>query len=132
MKTFYVICKVALSLLLVMPILGAFGVFPTPTADMYSNPEAFAFISAIYAGGYIMYINAFVFAIALVSLWRGRAGFAALLILPITINIVAFHAFLDGGLLTGGALMGNLMLLLNIYFLYHHRAQYRPLCERVS
>ncbi len=132
MKTFYVICKVALSLLLIMPILGALGIFPAPTADMYSNPEAFAFISALYAGGYIIYINAVVFAIALVCLWRGRAGLAALLILPITINIVAFHAFLDGGLLTGGALMGNLMLLLNIYFLYQHRAQYRPLFERAS
>lgn len=132
MKTFYVICKVALSLLLIMPILGALGIFPAPTADMYTSPEAFAFITALYAGGYIIYINAVVFAIALVSLWRGRAGLAALLILPITINIVAFHAFLDGGLLTGGALMGNLMLLLNIYFLYQHRTQYRSLCERVS
>ena len=130
MKTLYIICKVILSLLLISPILGAFGIFPQPTSDMYGTPEAYEFISALYAGGYIIYINAIVFLVALVCLWSGRVAAAALLILPITVNIVAFHAFLDGGLLTAGAIMGNILLILNIYFLYQHRAQYRTLCSR--
>jgi hypothetical protein len=46
--------------------------------------------------------------------------------------VVAFHAFLDGGLLTGGAVLGNLMLLINAYFLWQHRREYRPLVERTA
>lgn len=82
-------------------------------------------------GKYIMYINAFVFALSLILLWTRRVALAALLILPITVNIVAFHAFLDGGLLTPGAIMGDLMLVLNLYFLWDQRKQYEALVKAV-
>jgi hypothetical protein len=68
-----------------------------------------------------------VHAVALVFLWTRRTALAALLILPITVNVVAFHAFLDGGLLTPGAILGNVMLLINVYFLWQHRRVYTPL-----
>ncbi len=32
--------------------------------------------------------------------------------------------FSDGGLLTGGAALGNIMLLVNAYFLWQHRQEY--------
>ena len=63
---------------------------------------------------------------------RGEQDSAALLILPITVNVVAFHLFLDGGLLTGGAVLGNIMLLVNAYFLWQHRHEYRPLLAQTS
>jgi hypothetical protein len=76
---------------------------------------------------YISYIMAAVHIVALIALWTKREALAALLIAPITVNVVAFHAFIDGGLLTGGAVLANLMLLLNTYLLWKNRAAYRSL-----
>ena len=119
--------KVLLSLIMVMPIVGALGVFPAPTADLYNNPKAFAFIEALMGSGYINPIMGLVFALALVCLWTKREALAAILILPITVNVVAFHLFLDGGLLTPGAVMADALLALNVYFLWQQRTEYRTL-----
>jgi putative oxidoreductase len=131
-KAVDIVLRVILSLILVLPILGTLGVFPPPTQDLYNTPQAFAFIQTITEGRYINIIMVLVHAVALVCLWTRRTGLAALLILPITVNIVAFHAFLDGGLLTGGAVLGNIMLLINVYFLWQHRREYAPLLARTS
>ena len=116
-----IVLKALLSLLLVMPILGVTGIFPAPTADMYNTPQAFEYIRVLMDAKYITIMMAVVFAIALVSLWTKREPLAALLILPITLNIVGFHLVLDGGLFKSGAIMGNILLLLNAYFLWKHR-----------
>lgn len=129
-KVINIVFKVLLSLLMIMPILGALGIFPAPTADLYGNPKSFAFIQALMNSGYINAIMAIVFALALVSLWTKRVALAALLILPITVNIVAFHLFLDGGLFTAGSIMADLLLLLNGYFLYEQRNVYRTLLAK--
>lgn len=129
-KIINIVLKVLLSFIMVMPILGALGVFPAPTADLYNNPKAFAFIEALMGSGYMNLMMALVFAVAFVSLWLKREALAALLLLPITVNIVAFHLFLDGGLLTPGAIMGNVLLLLNVYFLWQNRAVYAPLLKK--
>jgi hypothetical protein len=131
-KAIDVVLKVILSLILVTPILGLVGIFPPPTQDLYNTPEAFAFIAMITDGRYISLLMAVVHTIALACLWTRRTGLAALLILPITVNVVAFHAFLDGGLLTAGAILGNVMLLINAYFLWQHRSEYAPLLAQTS
>jgi hypothetical protein len=119
--------KVVLSIILVMPILGTLSVFPPPTPDLYNTPQAYAFIETLYAGRYITIIMAVVHVVALICLWTRRTALAALLILPITVNVVGFHAFLDGGLLTAGAVLGNVMLLINVYLLWQRRREYAPL-----
>ena len=131
-KALDIVLKVILSLILVTPILGLTGLFPPPTQDLYNTPEAFAFIQMMGEGRYISIIMAVVHVVALVCLWTRRTGLAALLILPITVNVVAFHAFLDGGLLTAGAVLGNIMLLINAYFLWQHRREYAPLLTQTS
>jgi len=131
-KALDIVLKVVLSLILVTPILGLTGLFPPPTQDLYNTPEAFAFIQMMGEGRYISIIMAVVHVVALVCLWTRRTGLAALLILPITVNVVAFHAFLDGGLLTAGAVLGNIMLLINAYFLWQHRREYGPLLAQTS
>lgn len=117
--------KVVLSILMIMPIFGALGIFPAPTADMYNTPEAFSFISVLMNAGYINVIMAIVFALAIIALWTNRVALAALLILPLTVNIFAFHLFLDGGIFTAGSIMANVFVLLNAYFLYQQRAVYQ-------
>ncbi len=131
-KAVDIVLKIVLSVILVMPILGTLGVFPPPTQDLYNTPQAFEFIATLTEGRYITIIMVLVHVVALACLWTRRTGLAALLILPITVNVVAFHAFLDGGLLTGGAVLGNVMLLINAYFLWQHRREYRPLLNQTS
>ena len=130
MKILNIIFRIVLGLLIITPILGVTGMFPAPTADMYNSIEAFAFIEIIMASGYITWIMALVFAASLVLIIMNRMALVALLILPITVNIVAFHAFLDGGLFTSGAIMGNVLFLLNLYFLWQNRLQYKSLWQK--
>jgi hypothetical protein len=122
MKILHIILKVLTSLLIVTPIFGATGIFPPPTREMYQTNTAFTFIQALM-NSYVMYGMSIVFFIALIALWTRRETLAALLMLPITVNIIGFHAFLDGGLLTAGAIMGNMLLIVNIYFLWKNRKQ---------
>ena len=124
--------RVALSLILVLPILGLTGIFPPPTADLYNTPEAFAFIQTLEDIRYISVVMAVVHVVALVCLWSGRVALAALLVLPITVNVVAFHLVLDGGLLTGGAVLGNVMLAINVYLLWRQRDRYTSLLRRAG
>ena len=131
-KPITIVLKVVLSLILVLPILGLTGVLPPPTQDLYNTPEAFQFIVTLQEGRYINIIMAVVHVIALVCLWTRRTALAALLVLPITVNVVAFHLVLDGGLLTGGAVLGNIMLLINAYFLWEHRREYAPLLAQTT
>ena len=127
MKVLTISLKLLLSVILLMPILGGFGVFPAPTAEMYNTPQAFEFIQVLMAGKYIMLIDTVVFILAFIALWANRLALASLLLLPVTVNIVAFHLFLDGGLFTSGAVMGNVLLLLNLFFLWRGRNQIKVL-----
>ncbi len=122
----HITLKVILSLLLITPILGATGIFPPPTAEMYQTVVAFDFISVLMKS-YIVWGMALTCLCTIIALWSRREALAAMLLLPLTVNIIGFHAFLDGGLFTAGALMGNLLLLLNIYFLFMNRKDYQTL-----
>jgi hypothetical protein len=130
MKILNIILKVVLCLIIVMPILGALGVFPPPTPDLYNTPEAYNFIEVLMTSKYIPYLNALVYALCIGLILLKRTALSALLMLPINVNVVGFHLFLDGGLFTAGALLGNILLLLNIYFLWQNRFQYLALGEK--
>lgn len=125
-----IIGKILLTLLLVSPILGVLGIFPAPTRDLYQTDQAFQFVDLLMKSRYVMYMDAVVFLLAIICLWTRRTALAALLLLPITLNIVGFHAFLDGGPFTAGAIMGNVLFLLNLAFLWKERAQYKALFEK--
>jgi hypothetical protein len=59
-----------------------------------------------------------------------REALASLLIFPITVNSIDIHLVLDGGLFTPGAIMGNVLLVLNIYFLCQNRPAYASLLAK--
>lgn len=130
MKILDIILKVILCLIIALPIAGATGVLGEATRELYNTDQAFAFIQMLTDTAYIPYINALIFAVAIVLIIMDRMALVALLLLPLTVNIVAFHLFLDGGLFTGGALLGNIMLVINVYFLWRCRAQYKSLWEK--
>lgn len=127
-KYINIVLKVLLSLLFIMPIMGALHVFPEPTADMYNTSQAYDFIKVLMGSAtYINYIMALVFAASLVLVWTKRTALAMLLILPITVNILAFHMFLDGGLFTAGAVPAVIFFALNLYFMWQERSNYAQL-----
>ncbi len=129
-KISHIVAKVVFSLILLMPVLGVTGIFPPATRDLYNSDEAFAFIEALTAASYILYMMAVVHILAIIALWTRREVAGALLALPITLNVVGFHLMLDGGLFTAGALMGNVMLLINLYLLYIHRSKLMALASQ--
>ena len=131
-KVFHVIAKVVLSLIILLPIVGTTGLLGEATRDLYNTDIAFSFIEMLVSVMYVNYLMAAVLIVALIALWTKREALAAILIMPISLNVVAFHLFLDGGLLTGGALMGNVMLLLNVYLLWKNRDSYRTLLAPAS
>lgn len=124
-KYLHILAKAVFSLILALPVVGITGMLGEATRELYNTDQAFAFIQSLTTVMYINYIIAAVHVLAIVALWTKREALAALLVLPITVNVVAFHLVLDGGLLTGGALLGNLMLLLNLYLLWKNREAYR-------
>lgn len=129
-KYLHIAAKIIFSLILLMPVLGAAGIFPPATRDLYHTDAAFAFIEMLTTASYILYMMVVVHLLAIFSLWTRREVVGALLALPITLNVVGFHFWLDGGLLTAGAMMGNVMLVLNLYFLYIHRAKLQTLAKQ--
>jgi putative oxidoreductase len=130
-KYMYIALKVVFSLIIFLPVASLFamglGYDIAPKPEYYQTPEAFTFIQVLMDSMYITIINALVFTVGLVLLWTKRTALAAVLIFPITVNVVAFHAFLDGGLFTGGAFLGNVMLAINLYFFWYHFEQYKEL-----
>ncbi len=129
-KYLHLAAKLIFSLILFMPILGATGIFPPATRDLYNTDEAFAFIEMLTTASYILCMMVVVHLLAIFALWTRREVVGALLALPITLNVVGFHFWLDDGLLTAGASMGNVMLALNLYFLYIHRAKLQTLAKQ--
>jgi hypothetical protein len=98
-------------------------------ADMYNNVQGYEFVKILMDSKYVMIMMSVVFLISLICLWTKRVTLASILLLPVSLNIVGFHAFLDGGLLTSGAVMGNVLLLLNLYFLWKSCDQISPLLK---
>ena len=131
-KIIHIVCKVVLSLILLLPVLGTTGMLGEATRDLYNTDQAFAFIQMLVQVMYINYIMAAVHVVALIALWTKREALGALLILPITVNVFAFHAFIDGGVFTGGAVLANIMLLLNAYLLWRNREVLKQLLRPVS
>ena len=131
-KAIDIVLKVLLSLILVLPILGTLGIGPPPTQNLYNTPEAFQFIMTLQEIRYINIMMSVVHVVAIFCLWTRRTPLAALLVLPITLNVVGFHLVLDGGFLTPGAIPGNIMLLINAYFLWTRRREYAPLWAKTS
>lgn len=129
-KYLHLAAKLIFSLILLMPVLGATGIFPPATRDLYQTDQAFAFIEMLSTASYILYMMVVVHLLAIAALWTRREVVGALLTLPITLNVVGFHFWLDGGLLTAGASMGNVMLLINLYLLYIHLDKLQTLAKQ--
>ena len=90
------------------------------------TPEAGAFLGALMASGYMFQFIKIMELVGGVMLLIGIClPFALLLLAPVVVNIFLFHIFLD----PAGFLMGFLILLLELYLLYHYRSVFSNICS---
>ena len=100
-------------------MLGLFGWEP-PVA----GPEARPFQSAMHNAGYFLPIITAIFLVvgaSVVCNWHGAVS--SLVLLPISVNIVLFHAVLEAGQLP----LAIGFFAVNCYLLWYYREQFRPL-----
>ena len=89
------------------------------------NEAASAYLGALFATGYIFPIMAIVWIlVGLLFIFNKCSPLGAVIIFPISLNIILFHIFLD----FTGWLFGFMILILNLYMLYVHWNAYRPMC----
>lgn len=99
--------------------LGLFG-FEPPVAE----PNARAFQLAMHGAGYFLPIVTAVFLISGLSFLLNRfAAFSAILLAPVSANILLFHTILGAGELPAALLLS----VINGYMLWYCRAAYAPL-----
>ena len=126
MKIARIVLRVLLMLVLLMPVAGFFGFFPPPTAEMFT-PEGWAFMSALMQTGYMTALMALTSFICVVLLAIGRTALAAIILAPFTVNVIAFHWFLDAAPIGSASIPAYVLLILNAFFLWENRNTYRGL-----
>lgn len=95
-----------------------------PAAELPEN--AADFMSSLKATGYVLPVVGIIeIFIALLLLFNKWIGFALLLLVPISVNILLFHLFLDIPNIIGAIIV----VLINIVLIYKNWTRYRPLFQ---
>ncbi|WP_447635303.1 DoxX protein [Flavobacterium microcysteis] len=110
---------------LVLLVFGLNKFYPLPFLPTPQLPEQAAdFMGSLAATGYVLpIIGILEIFIALLLFTKNWIAFALILLVPISLNILLFHLFLDIPSI-GGAI---LVAVLNGILIYKHWPQYRPL-----
>jgi len=110
---------------IILLVFGLNKFYPLPFLPMPKLPEnASEFMSSLAATGYVLpIVGVLEVFIGILLLTKNWIAFALILLVPISLNILLFHLFLDlPGI--GGAI---LVAVLNGILIYKHWPQYRPL-----
>ncbi len=110
--------QIILGLYLVfIPVSGFFQLFPAPQF----NEAGAAFMAALFATGYMFYFMLVIFFISgLTFIFDRWSAFGAVLLAPITANILLFHIFLD----FTGTWLALVFAILHAYILVIHWPKY--------
>jgi len=130
MKTTNLVLRIILTLILLIPVGGTLGLFPAPTAEMYGTAESWNFMSAMMQTGYMMPLIGLSFAICAILLFTGHQALSALMLVPLTVNIMAFHWFTNASPISAESALGYILLALNLYLLWYNRQKYQVLLKR--
>ena len=107
--------------LLVWVIMGIAGWEPPPVAS-----EAVALRDAIFASGYLIpAVLVVYFVVGASFLTNCFVALGALLLFPVSLNIILFHGFMNPSLRS--LLIAGLLLLANCLMLYQQRSAYADL-----
>lgn len=122
-STFTKISRFLLALILLVFGINKFVRFmPEPGISEHASE----FISSLDAAGYILPIlGIFEIFIGLLLLFNKWVGFALLALVPISVNIVMYHLFMDIPNI-GGAI---LVAIINFILIYKNWSRYKPLFQ---
>jgi len=91
------------------------------------NEAGTAFLNALFATGYIFPLMGIIWILAgLLFIFNRCSSFAAVLIFPISVNLLLFHLILD----ISGWIFALIIFILNLHLLYVHWNTYKPMCRR--
>lgn len=107
---------------LVFGLNGFLGIIPQPLPP----PEADALLGAFAASGYLMaLVKITEIGIGALLLANRFVPLALVVLMPVTLNIFLFHAFLDSSL--PGMLIAVLVFAFNVFLIWAYRGHYAPL-----
>ena len=111
---------------LYLAFFGLIGYFVNMPAPPY-NEAGMAFLGALFATGYMFHLMSIVFVLSgfmfILNKW---SAFGAVLLAPVTINIVLFHVFLDSAMWW----MALIFAALNVYLGVIHWPRYKPMFSK--
>ena len=84
-------------------------------------------MSALMATGYMTQLIGITCLVVALLCFSGRTALAAVLLAPLSVNIILFHIFLDAVPIGPSSALGYLLLVLNLFFLWYERGKYRAL-----
>ena len=106
---------------LFLAFFGLIGYFVALPAPQY-NEAALAFFIALFNTGYILHVISIIFVLsALMFIFDRYSAFGAVLLAPVTFNILLFHLFLD----ITGFHIALVLIILNIYLGWVHWPRYK-------
>jgi putative oxidoreductase len=119
------IVRILLGLILIL--FGLNKLLPTPFIPMPELPaKASDFMTSLVSTGYILKtVGVLEIFIGLLLLLKKWVAFALILLVPISINILLFHIFLDASGIAGALVVA----VLNGILIYKHWMQYKPLFQ---
>lgn len=122
-STFTKILRIILGLGLIFFGLGKlihFNFLPNPTFD----EDASLFMDSLNNTGYVLPVVAILeIFVGILLVFNKWVSFALILLVPITVNVLLFHLFLD----SPGLILAIVVVLLNGILIYKHWKSYRPL-----
>ena len=115
------IVRILLGIILIVFGLNKFlGFIPLPDLP----EKASAFMGSLGDTGYVLpFIGAMEIVIGAMLLFKKWVAFALIVLVPISLNILLFHLFLD----IPGVSLALLIVVLNGILIYKHWPQYKPL-----
>ena len=116
--------QVVLGLYLLFAVLSSYvQFFPAPQF----NEAAMAFFGALFATGYILPLMQLIFLISgLMFIFNKWSALGAIMLFPITVNILLFHIFLE----PMGISMAIIFAIMHFYLIAVHWPRYLPMVSK--
>ena len=91
------------------------------------NEAATAFLTGLFASGYLFHLMSLVFVLSgLMFIFNKWSAFGALLLAPISVNILFFHVFVD----SQNFIMALIPFVLNLYLIFVHWVRYKTIFQK--
>ena len=118
-----IVFSISLVFGIILVILGVMAFMNLPLPDFYP-PKALAFLQALGDTGYMNYVTGIIqILVGLMFITRRYVALGAVILMPISFNIVIFHLFLD----LKTIIPGLIIFALNIFILYTEHDKYKSL-----